>query len=401
MKKALASILSICMMICCFAGCTATTDDPKADPKTTAPATADGGKTTSTSANTIYFLTPTATHGWMGQLGAFAAQKVEEINKAGVYKAYHYTADAGSVQNDQIDQIIANGDAVGAVICAFDDDAASGEMALTDANIPWISVSRIIDTTMQYALVNISGNNASCGALCAAWMTERGFAPGDTLVQFTGSTNTDATMRSNGFYDFLTGAQNVTMVDGSTISITDVYDRAWTAEEVDTLKNSNNYFNYVCDWSNDVAKTYIESDLQTWVTSAENNGGKLFINSHDDEMTMALLESLESNIFDDGLKARFADLDVYCTAVGGMQELYDVMAGKSSTLSPIRDTYFDDLMSSVFNPSIVMEATDLMLQYLDDPGSFPLEVGSEYYPDSEYVDSSNADTAIGFTGRGG
>lgn len=69
--------------------------------------------------NMIYFLTPTATHGWMGQLGAFAAQKVSEINEAGVYRAYQYTADAGSIQNDQIDEILANGDAAGVVICGF------------------------------------------------------------------------------------------------------------------------------------------------------------------------------------------------------------------------------------------------------------------------------------------
>lgn len=350
--------------------------------------------------NMIYFLTPTATHGWMGQLGAFAAQKVSEINEAGVYRAYQYTADAGSIQNDQIDEILANGDAAGVVICGFDDDAASGEMALTDAGVPWISVSRIIDSTMPYAIVNIAGNNASCGALCAAWLVEHGFAPGDTLVQFTGSTNTDATMRSNGFYDFLAGKQEVSMIDGSVISITDVYSRAWTEDEVNDLKNSDHYFNYVCEWSNDVAKSYIESDLQTWVASAESTGNKLFFNSHDDEMTMALLEALESNCFDDELKARFEALEVYCTAVGGMQELYDIMAGKSKTLTPVFETYFEDLMSSVFNPSIVLEATDLMLEYLEDPQNFRFETGAEYYPDSEYVDRTNADVAVGFTGRG-
>ena len=190
------------------------------------------------------------------------------------------------------------------------------------------------------------------------------------------------------------------MIDGSVISITDVYSRAWTEDEVNDLKNSDHYFNYVCEWSNDVAKSYIESDLQTWVASAESTGNKLFFNSHDDEMTMALLEALESNCFDDELKARFEALEVYCTAVGGMQELYDIMAGKSKTLTPVFETYFEDLMSSVFNPSIVLEATDLMLEYLEDPENFRFETGAEYYPDSEYVDRTNADVAVGFTGRG-
>lgn len=401
MKKALALLLCICLLAACLVGCAAKAEQtPTQEQTENTEASPTAEQNNDSTKNTIYFLTPTATHGWMGQLGAFAAKKVEQINAEGKYKAYHYTADAGSIQNDQIDEIIANGDAVGCIVCAFDDDAASGEIALSENNIPWISVSRIIDSTMAYALVNISGNNASCGALCAAWLTQRGFEPGCTLVQFTGSTNTDATIRSNGFYDFLTGAQTVTMVDGSTITITDVYDRAWTAEEVDALKNGDDYFNYVCEWSNDVAKGYIESDLQTWVASAEKNGGKLFINSHDDEMTMALLESLEGNIFNDDLKARFAALEVYCTAVGGMQELYNVMAGTDPVLSPVRDAYFDDLMSSVFNPSIVLEATDLLLDYLDDPASFRFQTGAEYYPDSEYVDSSNAATAVGFTGRG-
>ena len=211
MKKALALLLCICLLAACLAGCAVKAEQtPTQEQTENTEASPTAEQNNDSTKNTIYFLTPTATHGWMGQLGAFAAKKVEQINAEGKYKAYHYTADAGSIQNDQIDEIIANGDAVGCIVCAFDDDAASGEIALSENNIPWISVSRIIDSTMAYALVNISGNNASCGALCAAWLTQRGFEPGCTLVQFTGSTNTDATIRSNGFYDFLTVAQTVT-----------------------------------------------------------------------------------------------------------------------------------------------------------------------------------------------
>jgi len=388
MRK-LFSLLAIAIVLCAFVGCSGKADQAKA------------GDVEESKADTIYFLTPTATHGWMGQCGAYAARLVKEINAEGKYKAYHYTAAAGTSTNDQVDEILANGDALASIVCAFDDDAASGEMKLTDAGIPWISFARIIDSTVPYALVNISGDNKATGAMCAAWLVERGFAPGDTLVQFTGSTSTDATWRSDAFIDFLTG--NYEFKDAATdktYKITDVYDRAWTEEEAKALKTGNSFFNYVCNWSNDIAKGFIESDMQTWLASAESTGGAIYVNSQDDEMTMALLESLDSNVFNEDVKKRIEAIDLYATAVGGMEELYAVMRGEDQSLTPIMETYFEDIMSVYMSPGMMLDAGKFILEYLDDPENFRFTTGDTYYPDPWYVDRTNAKDHKGFDGRG-
>ena len=380
-------------------GDVATAGDTGGGTTTAAGDSGGGGK------NVIYVMTPTATHGWNGQCAAFAMRWVDEINAAGgEYSAQHWVSKSGAEVNDQIDQLISNNDAAGLVINAMDDDAASGQMRIYDAGIPWISCARIIDSMVEYALINVTGDNPGCGAFCAAWLVEKGFKPGDTLVQFTGATNTDATWRSDGYYDFLLGTEVWGDKDGTITTIEDIGTK-WTQEQVDALKNGNNYFNYVCDWSNDKAKGYIESDMQTWVASAESTGGRIFFNSQDDEMTMALIESLASNVFSDDLKQRVEALDLYCTGVGGMEELYEIMRGNDANLTPIVEQYFDGLVSGFMSPAMILDATGMMFDYLNDPDGFwdlhGVVEHEIWAPPVWAVDSSNAKDVRGFDGRGG
>jgi len=106
---------------------------------------------------------------------------------------------------------------------------------------------------------------------------------------------------------------------------------------------------------------------------------------------------LQGNSIDDKTKADFKALNVYVSAIGGMQELYDVMLGKAP-LSPIADEYFDGLMSMSFNPSMMTNAIDYMIQYLDG-NNWTFKPGDGTYDPTFVVDKSNAASVTGFKGH--
>ena len=124
MKKLFAVLMAL-LMVLCLAGCGQKTDE-------TATTT-----TTTEAAKTIYVMGPTPDHGWTAQAGTYAEAKAKEITAAGTYKAEYLPASNGEAQNDQIKQIIANGDAAVVVMMALDDTAQTGQEALYAANIPF------------------------------------------------------------------------------------------------------------------------------------------------------------------------------------------------------------------------------------------------------------------------
>lgn len=387
MKKGkIAVLLCSCLLAGLLAGCSGGNNE-----------TEDTGSDGGSQGGTIYVMTPAPDHGFTGQVGSYAEAMVEEIKAEGTYNAYLYTASDGSTQNDQVDEIIANGDAAGVVFFAQDDSAAAGEEALTAEGIPWLSFDRIIESTQDDSILAYSGNNWYVGAACAYWCVANGMTPDSTLVQFTGDTSSACQYRTEGFQNFLLGEQDYYDSENDvTYSITDVADAAWTQEDVDALFGGNAYFEYECAWSNDNAKQYIESDLSSWIESAQASGS-MYVFSMDDEMTMAFLEILNDNTFSDDIKQSLADLNVYATAVGGMEELYTVLRGEDEALSPIADEYFDGLMSADFNPNMINSAIQYMVDYLD--GNWEFQNGDTAYEDTFIVDSSNASEYEGFLGR--
>ena len=132
MKKFLA-ILMCAMMLVGVAACASTpapaAEEPAAE-ATTAPAADTAAETTG---GTIYVLGPTPDHGWTAQAGTYADKKVAEINAEGKYKAVYMAASTGEEQVDQVQTILANGDAVGVVFFALEDSAKAGQEALIAA----------------------------------------------------------------------------------------------------------------------------------------------------------------------------------------------------------------------------------------------------------------------------
>jgi len=338
------------------------------------------------SGKTIYVLGPTPDHGWTAQTGTFAQARVDEINAAGTYKSQYMASSTGEAQNDIVQTIIANGDAAGVVFMALDDSAKSGQEALIAAEIPFISFDRIIEGPDKSAILNFSGDNWAVGAGIAYWLQKNGLEPGDTLITLIGDNGTVSSRRQEGFEQFLLGSRDYTDKSGETFSTT----AKWTQEQVDTLTAR---YKVVCNWSADAAYQYLE---QTLPDIASSGIDKLFVFSMDDEMTFGFMNLLQGNTLTDAAKKTLEDMNISISAIGGMQELYDVIAGKSD-LSPIADQYFDSLMSMYFSPQMMTTAIDYMIQYLE--GDWPFNVGDGAYEPTFIVDQSNAATTTGFTGH--
>lgn len=366
MKKVLSLALVLVMVLSIFAGCGAKTE----------------GKT-------IYVLGPTPDHGWTAQAGAYAEKKTQEITAEGKYKAVYMPASSGEEQVDQVQTIIANGDAVGVVFFALEDSAKAGQEALIAEKIPFISFDRIIEGPDKYAILNASGDNWQCGAGIAYWLQQKGMVPGDTMVTLIGDNGTVCSRRQEGFEQFLRGELEY-YDDHAKQSYKTA--QVWTQAEIDALCAD---YKVVCNWSADGAYDYLEQKLADIVASAKGNG-KLYIFSQDDEMTFGVLRLLEGNAIDDATKADLEAMDVYISAIGGMQELYDVMNG-SAAQAPVAAKYFDDMMSVYFSPKMMTNVIGYMEDYL--AGNWNYEVGAGKYEVVWIVDKNNVSEYEGFTGH--
>lgn len=377
MKRPKVLVAAALSLMLALAGCSSGTNSPTGSQ--------------SAAGKTIYVLGPTPDHGWTAQAGAYAQAKVNDINATGKYKAEYQASSDGEAQNDLVQTIIANGDAAGVVFFALDDSAKSGQEALISANIPFISFDRIIEGPDQSAILNYSGDNWAVGAGVAYWLQKNGMKPGDAFVTLIGDNGTVSSRRTEGFNQFLLGTRTYSdQATGQTYQTTET----WTQDQIDAMSAT---YKEVCNWSADTAYQYLEQRLGDIIKDAQAKGGNLYVFSMDDEMTFGFMNLLQGNTLDASAKAALESLNVYVSAIGGMQELYDVMEGKSDQ-SAIADQYFDGLMSMYFSPKMMTSAIDYMIQYLDGT-NWPYKPGDAEYEPTWIVDKNNASQYEGFTGH--
>lgn len=393
MKKVVALILCLLIGVSVF-GC-ASNDTPPAGDQSATPAESSApaeqsSEPVATGGDTIYVLGPTPDHGWTAQAGVYAERKVAEINTAGKWKAVYMSASSGEEQVDQVNTIVANGNAVGVVFFALEDSAKAGQETLIAEGIPFISFDRIIEGPDKYAILNASGDNWQCGAGIAYWLEQRGMVPGATLVTLIGDNGTVCSRRQEGFEQYLRGE-----IDYSDAHTGESYHVAtpWTQEQIDALCAD---YKVVCDWSADGAYGYLEQKLPEIVGAAKANDGNLFIFSMDDEMTFGMLNLIEANALDDATKADLEALNVYISAIGGMAELYAVMDGTGAQAATAAQ-YFDDMMSVYFSPKMMENVIGYMLDYLD--GNWSYAIGDGKYEPVWIVDAGNVSQYEGFTGH--
>ncbi len=389
MKRLFAFALVFCMLFAlCACGSKDTSTETPAETPTETPAETPVEEPAKTGGSTLYVLGPTPDHGWTAQAGAYAQSKCDEITAEGKYKAVYMSASSGEEQVDQCNTIIANGDAAEVVMMALDDSAQAGQEALYAEGIPFISFDRIIEATEKYAILNASGDNWQCGAGIAYWFQKNGMEPGDTVVVLYGDNGTVCSRRQEGFEQFLRGEIQYSDKETGSYDTTET----WTQDQLDAIFNG---YTVVCDWSADGAYGYIEQKFDEIVANAKANGNKLYIYSMDDEMTFGVLNYLEAGASEATL-ADLEDMDVYISAIGGMQELYDVMAGTDDQ-SALAEKYFDDMMSMYFSPKMMQDVIETGMEYLE--GNWSYEVGSSEYQPVWIVDRTNVNNYEGFQGH--
>lgn len=390
MKKRVCSILLSLAMVVSLTACGSapaatkdTTEKETTEAETTEPeASVEGG--------TIYVLGPTPDHGWTAQAGTYAEAKCQAISDEGKYKAVYMSSSSGEDQVDQVNTIIANGDAVGVVFFALEDSAQAGQEALYAEKIPFISFDRIIEATEKYAILNASGDNWQCGAGIAYWLQQNGMEPGDVMLTLIGDNGTVCSRRQEGFEQFLRGEIEYSDEDKGQSYKTE---KVWTQEEIDALCAD---YKYVCNWSADGAYEYLEQKIDEITAKAKSVNNKLYIYSMDDEMTFGVMNLLEGNAVSDATKKDLADMDVYISAIGGMAELYSVIDG-SSTQAPVAQEYFDDMMSVYFSPKMMENVIGYMEDYL--AGNWEYEQGAGKYEPVWIVNKDNVANYEGFAGH--
>ena len=397
MKKLIALLLALVMtlsLVACGGAAEApATEAPAAEaPAAEAPAAeeAESGLP-KTDGTTVYVLGPTPDHGWTAQAGVYAQQACDEITAAGKYKGVYYGANDAEEQVDQINAVIANGDAAAVVLFAMDYGALAGELAVIEEGIPLIQFDRIIEETKGDVILNASGDNWQAGAGIAKYLQECGLNPGDTLVTLYGDNGIVCNDREAGFRQFLMGELDYyDRAEDKTYHTTEV----WTKEQLDEAMAD---YSYVCNWSADASYGYLEQKLEEIVGVAKANTNELYIYSMDDEMTFGMLNLLEGNAISDATKADLEAMNVAISAIGGMEELYQVMRGESSQ-SPLADQYFDGLMSVFFSPTMMKDVIYRMMDYLEGNWEYE-ELGAAEYVQVFLVDRENAGDYVGFTGH--
>ena len=169
-----------------------------------------------------------------------------------------------------------------------------------------------------------------------------------------------------------------------------------TQDQVDAVMNG---YSVVVEpnWSADGASEYLNQKFTEIIDTAVANTGKLFIYSMDDEMTFGVLNTLDTQITGTPYEAKAEGLEMYCSAIGGMQELYDVMSGKDATRAAVCEKYFDDIMSMYFSPKMMSDVIDKGLEFLG--GNWPYKQGDGFYTPVFMVTKDTAGITEGFTGH--
>lgn len=340
--------------------------------------TSDGagsaGSAAAASGGHIYVLTASPDHGWTGQVGVFAQEKVDEVNEAGAYTAELQTAGAAADQIAQVEDILA-GDlsgVAGIVIQPLDDTVQSAIQQIVDAGVPYVAFDRIIEAVQDSAVANVKGDNEGIGAGSAAYFVQNGMQPGDPVYIYQGDTSSVTTLRDNGFSEYLLGNLEF---DGETVP----EDQKWTQEQIDSAITKSGAMN----WSRSDTKAAFEALL-----GDEANASIKWWYAEDDELAMGILEALNGGGISDSTKEAFYATKPFITGCGGLQEYYDVIGG---------DSYQDivsnlgGVMSVTYSPSMIQTAIQDMVDHLDGK-----EVEQDHVIACENVTSENVDDYVGF-----
>lgn len=309
-------------------------------------------------AEEIAVMVPSADHGWTGAVLTYAQEKVDEINEAGDYTAQLYAATDVENQIQQVDDLLANPDGLaGIVILPYDNGLQATLEKIAAADIPFVQFDRCISSDVIDAKVvaDVKGDNEGIGYETAKRFIENGLTKDDYVYEMIGDNSSVPELRSKGFRDYLT-------------------EQGWSDEEIDKVVVKS----AATGWSRDTGKELFES----WFSSAQCDPEKKnWIFTHDDEIAMGILESLNGAALDEAKKETFLENFQALGASSGLAEIYAVMKGTHQTIAT-PETF--DLFSVTYDPAMIKEAVDVMVKHLSGE-----EIEQDYVIPVSVVDKEN------------
>ena len=316
-------------------------------------------------ADEIAIMVPSADHGWTGAVLTYAQEKAEEINAEGEYTAKVYAATDVDNQIQQVDDLLASPDGLaGIVILPYDNGLQSTLEKIAVADIPFVQFDRVINSDIldEKVVANVKGDNEGIGLETAKRLLEDGLDKADYVYEMIGDNSSVPELRSKGFRDGLKEA-------------------GWTDDDI----NAAVVKSAATGWSRDTGKELFES----WFSSSQcDTSKKLWLFTHDDEITMGVLESLNGAALDETKKAEFLEQLQALAGSSGLAEIYAVLKDKHQTIAR-PETY--DLFSVTYDPAMIKEAVDVMVRSLNGE-----EIEKDYIIPVSVVDASNVDEFQGF-----
>jgi ribose transport system substrate-binding protein len=316
-------------------------------------------------ADEIAIMVPSADHGWTGAVLTYAQEKAEEINADGEYTAKVYAATDVDNQIQQVDDLLAAPDGIaGIVILPYDNGLQSTLEKIAVADIPFVQFDRVINSDIldEKVVANVKGDNEGIGLETAKRLLEDGLDKADYVYEMIGDNSSVPELRSKGFRDGLKEA-------------------GWTDDDI----NAAVVKSAATGWSRDTGKELFES----WFSSSQcDTSKKLWLFTHDDEITMGVLESLNGAALDETKKAEFLEQLQALAGSSGLAEIYAVLKDKHQTIAR-PETY--DLFSVTYDPAMIKEAVDVMVRSLNGE-----EIEKDYIIPVSVVDASNVDEFQGF-----
>jgi ribose transport system substrate-binding protein len=292
-------------------------------------------------------MVPSADHGWTGAVLTYAQEKAEDLNKEGdvkgKFKVKVYAATDVENQIKQVDDLLTKSDSVGGiVILPYDNGLQSTLEKIAAADIPFVQFDRVISSTMidEKVVSNVKGDNEGIGYATAKRFVEKGLTKDDYVYEMIGDNSSVPELRSNGFRKYLS-------------------EQGWTNDEIEksVVKSA------ATGWSRDTGKKLFE----TWFGSAQLDTSKEnWIFTHDDEIAVGVLESLNGSALDASKKEAFLKQLKALGASSGLAEMYAILKDKHQTIA--RPSAFD-IFSVTYDPAMIQEAMQVMTDSLLEKGT--------------------------------
>ena len=311
----------------------------------------------------IAVMVPSADHGWTGAVLDYAQSQAEELNADTSVKEKYtvkvYAATDVENQIHQVDDLLANKKKLaGIVILPYDNGLQSTLEKIAAADVPFVQYDRVIESAIidKKVVSNVKGDNEGIGYETAKRFIENGLSKDHYVYEMIGDNSSVPELRSNGFRTYLK-------------------EQGWTDDDINAVVVKS----AATGWSRDTGKELFES----WFGSSQcDTSKKIWIYTHDDEIAMGVMESMNGSALDKNKKADFLGQLQALSASSGLAEMYAVLKDKHQTIALPTDY---DMFSVTYDPGMIKEAVNVMIRKLDGA----TDIKQNYIIPVDVVDSNN------------